>query len=132
MRCNLLRFVRMAQRGCGIDSLSSHGAHCLPASAVPLPFRRCRPDDLRYACVTILNMNPDSPSRQTLYHTLLDLYLSPAASEAGAQAASTSAAAVPEGALNGSGSSGGGAGIDRSSSSGNNSSSRREALDLLR
>ena len=24
----------------------------------------CRPEDLQYACVTILNMNPDSPSRQ--------------------------------------------------------------------
>ena len=35
-----------------------------------------RPDDLRYACVTILAMgHPDLPSRQTLYHTLLDLYL---------------------------------------------------------
>ena len=36
-----------------------------------------RPGDLRYACVTILAMNPPDnlPSRQTLYHTLLDLYL---------------------------------------------------------
>ncbi|KAL4429983.1 hypothetical protein ABPG77_004353, partial [Micractinium sp. CCAP 211/92] len=45
-----------------------------------------RPEDLQYACVTILNMNPDSPSRQTLYHTLLDLYLSPAGSAAGGTA----------------------------------------------
>lgn len=34
----------------------------------PLPFSGCifpcRPEDLQYACVTILNMNPDSPSRQ--------------------------------------------------------------------
>ncbi|KAL4537889.1 hypothetical protein Ndes2526B_g04250 [Nannochloris sp. 'desiccata'] len=35
-----------------------------------------RPDDLQYACVTILAMgHPDLPSKQTLYHTLLDLYL---------------------------------------------------------
>lgn len=35
-----------------------------------------RPDDLQYACVTILAMgHPDVPSKQTLYHTLLDLYL---------------------------------------------------------
>lgn len=34
-----------------------------------------RPQDLQYACITILEMNPDSPSRQVLYHTLLDLYL---------------------------------------------------------
>lgn len=37
---------------------------------------RNRPEDLRYACVTILAMSPASgKSRQTLYHTLLDLYL---------------------------------------------------------
>ncbi|KAI3427097.1 hypothetical protein D9Q98_007036 [Chlorella vulgaris] len=46
-----------------------------------------RPNDLRYACLTILNMNPDSPSRQTLYHTLLDLYLSPPSAAASAQGA---------------------------------------------
>ncbi len=35
-----------------------------------------RPEDLQYACVTILAMgHPDLPSKQTLYHTLLDLYL---------------------------------------------------------
>jgi vacuolar protein sorting-associated protein 11 len=37
-----------------------------------------RPDDLRYACMTILAMGEsamDSSSRQALYHTLLDLYL---------------------------------------------------------
>ncbi|GAB4818399.1 hypothetical protein N2152v2_005445 [Parachlorella kessleri] len=34
-----------------------------------------RPEDLQYACVTILAMCPDSPSAPTLYHTLLDLYL---------------------------------------------------------
>jgi hypothetical protein len=43
-----------------------------------LLYRLCRPEDLQYACVTILAMNPDSPSRRTLYHTLLDLYLQPA------------------------------------------------------
>lgn len=38
---------------------------------------RDRPEDLRYACVTILAMSPaGGKSRQTLYHTLLDLYLS--------------------------------------------------------
>lgn len=44
-------------------------------TATPLPHPR-RPEDLRYACLTILSMSPDCPSRPTLYHTLLDLYLS--------------------------------------------------------
>ena len=39
-----------------------------------------KPQDLKYACITILNMTPPSsstasPSRSALYHTLLDLYL---------------------------------------------------------
>lgn len=35
------------------------------------------PEDLRYACEAILAMgNPNLPSRKSLYHTLLDLYLS--------------------------------------------------------
>ena len=113
----------------------------------------CRPDDLRYACVAILNMNPDSPSRQTLYHTLLDLYLSPGnppggGSSGGAGAGATSTAAGGGGggggeARSGSNQEGAGAaaaaagerqqsGAAASSSSSSSSSSQQEALDLLK
>lgn len=115
-----------------------------------------RPEDLQYACVTILNMNPDSPSRQALYHTLLDLYLSPAGSStaggaAAAQAAASSSAAQPAAAAAagpGPGSSGGGGGESNQSAAGAaaaggdrgqrgaapaaGSSNQQEALDLLR
>ncbi|PSC75564.1 vacuolar -sorting-associated 11-like protein [Micractinium conductrix] len=112
-----------------------------------------RPDDLRYACVAILNMNPDSPSRQTLYHTLLDLYLSPGnppggGSSGGAGAGATSTAAGGGGggggeARSGSNQEGAGAaaaaagerqqsGAAASSSSSSSSSSQQEALDLLK
>ena len=126
---------------------------CTFAPTVPPLY--CRPQDLQYACVTILNMNPDSPSRQTLYHTLLDLYLSPGSASssgcsgsgdaAGAAAPSSSsssrgggeaaAGAAAEGTSAGpSGSSSGatrqGPAAAQASSSSN--SSHREALDLLK
>jgi hypothetical protein len=64
-------------------------------------------------------MNPDSPSRQTLYHTLLDLYLAPTPStddrppRGGAADEQPAAAAV-------------------GGPQGGSISSRQEALDLLK
>jgi hypothetical protein len=83
-----------------------------------------RPDDLRYACVTILGLSrPDLPSRQALYHTLLDLHLG-------------------GGSINGGGGGGGGEGEGRSDGSGEErwrpvsraggEAGRAEALELLR
>ena len=113
----------------------------------------CRPQDLQYACVTILNMNPDSPSRQTLYHTLLDLYLSPGTSSCSGDAAGAAArAAAPSSSSSGGGGGGGepsaggaiaagpsgsGAAVRQGpaaaqASCSNSSSSHREALDLLK
>ncbi|PRW51086.1 vacuolar -sorting-associated 11-like protein isoform A [Chlorella sorokiniana] len=68
-----------------------------------------RPEDLQYACVTILNMNPDSPSRQVLYHTLLDLYLSPTASSS----SSSTGIAAPGGGAGAAPSSGGGSSAEQ-------------------
>ncbi|EFN56788.1 hypothetical protein CHLNCDRAFT_144280 [Chlorella variabilis] len=118
-----------------------------------------RPEDLQYACVTILNMNPDSPSRQTLYHTLLDLYLSPATPSSVAAAAaadapgSSSSAAAADNAAAGAGGdaqppAGAGAGAAQQAAtgraaaaaeaaaaagrSGGSTSRQHEALDLLK
>eukprot|EP00887_Chlorella_sp_A99_P001223 scaffold14.g1223.t1 len=114
-----------------------------------------RPDDLRYACVTILNMAPDCPSHNTLYLTLLDLYLSdasptasdgtgsgPAAaaggggSRAGSPGPSVAApSAVPTSSPTpaaGESSAAAAAGAAAAAAAGPDEASRREALELLR
>ena len=79
-----------------------------------------RPDDLQYACVTILAMGQsDLPSKQTLYHTLLDLYLSDTTIHG-----------------NSSSTSGGGSNITATTSVNNNNNNNKnghaEAAELLR
>lgn len=81
-----------------------------------------RPEDLRYACVAILAMgHPDLPSRQTLYHTLLDLYL-----EANGNSGQNGNGSVPD-SLKSSASEE----HDASKKSAPSASGRAEALDLL-
>ncbi len=80
-------------------------------------------------------MNPDSPSRQTLYHTLLDLYLSPAGGSAGSSAP---AAEVPSGsgsnqeAAGAEGGTQGQGAPPAAAAAASSSSSQQEALDLLK
>lgn len=90
-----------------------------------------RPDDLRYACVTILAMgHPDLPSRQTLYHTLLDLYLGGSRSPPGT--ASTAAGASNDHSNGRTGPTTSSATAIGQSTNGGGKSGQDEAMDLLR
>ena len=147
-------------RSCVTPAPAAHLLHrlCSPVRPLPpVPHLYRRPEDLQYACVTILNMNPDSPSRQTLYHTLLDLYLSPATPSSVAAAAaadapgSSSSAAAADNAAAGAGGdaqppAGAGAGAAQQAATGraaaaaeaaaaagrSGGSTSSEALDLLK